>query len=62
MNSCDFALLISSLACCIAEGKSTEEVNFIGSALAQLGDTLVAMAARDAFCAAKTSEKCSVQK
>ena len=50
MNSCEFSFLISSLACCIADGRSADEVNFIGSTLAALGDTLVAMATRDAFC------------
>lgn len=50
MNSCEFTFLISSLACCIADGKSTEEVNYIGSVLTQLGDTLMAIGAREAFC------------
>lgn len=50
MNSCEFTFLLSSLACCIADGKSAEEVNFIGSALAQLGDTPVAIGARESLC------------
>lgn len=58
MNSCEFTFLISSLACCIADGKSAEEVNFIGSALAQLGDTLVAIGARNLYAAPNIHAVC----
>ena len=50
MQSCEFTFFISSLACCIADGKSADEINFIASVVVQLGDTLVAIGAREAFC------------
>ena len=50
MNSCNFTLLISSLACCLAEGKTPDEINYLASILVQLGDTMFAITARDAFC------------
>ena len=50
MNSCNFTLLISSLACCLAEGKTTDEINYLASILVQLGDTMFAITAREAYC------------
>ncbi len=50
MKSCEFAVSISALACCIAEGKSPEEIALISSIFMQLGDTLSTIAARDALC------------
>lgn len=54
MNSCDFAPLVSSLACCIAEGKSEDELAFLSSIFMQLGDTLSTIAAREALCSKET--------
>lgn len=51
MKSCELPILISSLACCIAEGKSAEEIALISSIFMQLGDTLTTIAAQQALCA-----------
>lgn len=58
MQSCEFAVAVSSLACCIAQDKSAEEIALISSIFMQLGDTLATIAARDALCA-KASEHSS---
>ena len=50
MRSCELALSISTLACCIAEGKSPEESALISSIFMQLGDTLATIAAHQALC------------
>lgn len=50
MQSCEFALSVSTLACCIAEGKSPEEIALISSIFMQLGDTLATIAAHQALC------------
>lgn len=51
MNPCDLAVAISALACCIAEGKSADEIALISSVFSQLGDTLNTIAAQQALCA-----------
>lgn len=56
MNSCEFAMLISSLACCIAEGKSADEIALISSVFMQLGDTLSTISAHEALCAPKDTD------
>ena len=50
MQSCELALSISTLARCIAEGKSPEEIALISSIFMQLGDTLATIAAHQALC------------
>ena len=50
MQSCELALSISTLACCIAEGKSPEEIALISSIFMQLGDTLATIAAHQPLC------------
>ena len=68
MQSCEFALSVSTLACCIAEGKSPEEIALISSIFMQLGDTLATIAAHQALCShhqpmpivkKRTDEPCS---
>ena len=56
MNSCEFAALISAAACCIADGKSAEELALLSSILMQLGDTLATISAHQALCAPKDTE------
>lgn len=51
MNACELPMMISTVACCMAEGKSADEIALIGSVLSQLGDTLATIAARQALCA-----------
>ena len=46
MNSCELVMAISALACCIAEGKSSDQIAFISSVFSQLGDTLATIAAQ----------------
>lgn len=36
MNSCEFVILISTLACSIAKGKSQEEIDILAAAFSQL--------------------------
>ena len=50
MKSCDYILSLSALACCLAEGKSSEEIALLSSVLVQLGDTLATIAAHEEFC------------
>ena len=37
MDSCELTVLISTLACCIADGKSPEEIALLSSIFMQLG-------------------------
>jgi len=53
MQSCEFATLITALACCIADDRSPEEIALISSIFMQLGDTLATIAAHQALCAPK---------
>ncbi|MCI8982159.1 MAG: hypothetical protein HFG78_07095 [Hungatella sp.] len=46
MDSCELVMAISALACCIAEGKSSDQIAFISSVFSQLGDTLATIAAQ----------------
>lgn len=50
MQSCDFAMSVTAVACCISEGKTPEEIALISSVFMQLGDTLSTIAARQALC------------
>jgi len=51
MQSCDLVVAISALACCIAEGKSADEIALLSSIFSQLGDTLDTLSAQQALCA-----------
>ncbi|MGN0371412.1 MAG: DUF6774 domain-containing protein [Enterocloster sp.] len=57
MQSCDLVVLISALACCIADGKSPEEIALISSIFMQLGDSLATLSAHQALCGPKDTEK-----
>lgn len=50
MHSCELAMTITALACCIAENKSPEEIALISSIFMQLADTLATISAQQAFC------------
>ncbi|MFR4439040.1 MAG: DUF6774 domain-containing protein [Hungatella sp.] len=43
MDSCELTVLISTLACRIADGKSPEEIALLSSIFMQLGDSLTTM-------------------
>lgn len=53
MQSCELALSISALACCISEGKRPQEIALVSSVFMQLGDTLATIAAHEALCSPK---------
>lgn len=50
MESCELVMAISALACCIAEGKSSDQIALISSVFSQLGDTLDTIAAQRELC------------
>ncbi|MCI8517013.1 MAG: hypothetical protein HFG75_09140 [Hungatella sp.] len=50
MQPCELTVAISILACCIAEGKSEDEIALISSVFSQLGDTLATLTAQQALC------------
>lgn len=50
MDLCEFTMMISAIACCIAQGKSPDELALISSVFSQLGDTLGTIAAQQALC------------
>lgn len=58
MKSCDYILSLSALACCLAEGKSSEEIALLSSVLVQLGDTLATIAAHEEFCESDEPTHC----
>lgn len=57
MQSCEFAMSISALACGIAKDKSPDEIALISSIFMQLGDTLSTISAHQALCAPKEKEE-----
>lgn len=44
MDYCELVILISSLACTIAQNKSAEELALLSAVFTQLGDTLTTLA------------------
>lgn len=50
MKSCEFAMSITAIACCIAKDREAEEIALISSVFMQLGDTLSTIAAQEALC------------
>ncbi|MDO4330113.1 MAG: hypothetical protein Q4C66_12350 [Lachnospiraceae bacterium] len=51
MQSCELLMTVSALACCIAEGRSEDEIALLASIFSQLGDSLATITAREALCA-----------
>ena len=58
MQSCELAMLVTSLACCIAQDRSEDEIALISAVLSQLGDTLATIAAQEAFCSPDKDDSC----
>lgn len=56
MDSCELTISVSTLACCIAEGKTPEELILLSSMLMQLGDSLATIAAHQELCDSKSSQ------
>lgn len=52
MKNCNLVLYISALACKLAEGRTTNEINWLGALFSQLGETLETIAAQEELCAA----------
>ncbi|WP_124066000.1 DUF6774 domain-containing protein [Clostridium sp. E02] len=50
MQSCELVAIVSSIACCIAQDRSADEIALLSSVFNQLGDTLATIAAFDAIC------------
>ncbi|MBD5401915.1 hypothetical protein HDR58_03815 [bacterium] len=49
IDPCAVNMSVSALACAIAEGKSTDEINALGAFFSQLGDSLETIAAFNAL-------------
>ena len=56
MKNCNIVLYISALACKLAEGRTTNEINWLSAFFTQLGAALDTIAAQEELCAA-SSEK-----
>ena len=50
MQSCELVTLVSSIACCLSQGRSAEEVALLSCIFSQLSDTLETIAAHQALC------------
>ena len=60
MQSCEFAMTITALACNLAQGKTPDEIALYAAFFSQLGDTLATITAHQEFCAPKDSDRKSV--
>jgi NifU-like protein involved in Fe-S cluster formation len=51
MDGCSFNMTVSALACAIAKGKTSEQINLLGAFFTQLGDSLITITtANELFC------------
>lgn len=50
MQSCEFAMTITALACNIAQNKTSEEIALYAALFSQLGDTLATIDAHQELC------------
>ncbi|WP_125139930.1 DUF6774 domain-containing protein [Clostridium transplantifaecale] len=50
MQSCEFAMTVTALACNIAKGKTSEEIALYAALFSQLGDTLATIDAHQVLC------------
>lgn len=57
MQPCELVILISTMACRIAEGRSADEIALISSIFSQLGDTLSTISAYQDLCCNNDEEK-----
>ncbi len=56
MQSCELAMFVSYLACCIAQDRSDDEIALLSSVFSQLGDTLQTISAQEALCCGQEEE------
>lgn len=61
MQSCELVTLVSSLSCCIAKGKTAEELTFLSALFILLGDNLDTIVAHDELCESKRKEECECE-
>lgn len=61
MKNCNLVLYISALACKLAEGRTTNEINWLSAFFTQLGAALDTISSQEELCAApaKTNEDSS---
>lgn len=57
MESCNLAAAISALACSIADGKTSEEIELLSSIFKQLGETLDTILAQRAIYKSNKTDK-----
>ena len=50
MQSCELVTFISTFSCCLAKGKTVEEIAMLSSVLVLIGDNLAAIAAQESLC------------
>ena len=50
MQSCDLVTLVSSIACCLSQGRTADEIALLSCIFSQLADTLETIAAHHALC------------
>lgn len=57
MNPCEYTVLISSIACNIAKGKSEDEIELLAALFTQLGDSLATYVTYKSVCCCKQEEE-----
>ncbi|HCD43992.1 MAG TPA: hypothetical protein DEQ64_09710 [Lachnoclostridium sp.] len=57
MQPCELVMFVSSLACCIAQDRSSDELALLASIFSQLGDSLATIAAQQDICSDLNDEK-----
>lgn len=53
MNACELTTAITATANALACGRTTDEINLLGTVLTQLGDTLLTIATQKTICGQK---------
>ena len=56
MNACELTGAITAVANAIACGRTVDEINLLGVAFTQLGDTLLTIATQRNICGGETSD------
>ena len=50
MLSCELVTFISTFSCCLAKGKSVEEISLMSAVFMLIGDNLATIAAQEVLC------------
>lgn len=56
MNSCELTASITAIANAIACGRTVDEINLLGVAFTQLGDTLLTIATQKSICEGRKAD------